>query len=121
MSQNQKIFGILFIIIAGIVGYLIGNSSSHNKHMSMNANKHNMSMESMMMDMNASLRGKTGDEFDKAFLKEMIVHHEGAVAMAEMVLTSSDRQELRDLANEIIQAQAEEIEQMKTWEKQWFE
>jgi uncharacterized protein (DUF305 family) len=79
-----------------------------------------MDMKSMMQDMNAGLVGKTGDEFDKAFLSEMIVHHQGAVEMAQVVLKNSKRPELIKLANDIIAAQTKEIDMMKGWQTQWF-
>ncbi len=79
-----------------------------------------MDMDSMMDGMMAALNGKAGDEFDKAFLSEMIVHHEGAVVMARAVLEKSDRPELIKLANDIISAQTSEIDMMKTWQKTWF-
>ena len=78
------------------------------------------SMEDMMHDMMSGLKGKTGDDFDKAFINEMIVHHEGAVDMAEAVLENSKRDELIKLANEIISAQTKEIEMMKDWREKWF-
>lgn len=79
-----------------------------------------MDMDSMMREMSASLEGKTGDEFDKAFLSEMVVHHEGAVVMAKQVLATSKRPELLKLSNEIISAQTREIEMMRGWGKEWF-
>jgi uncharacterized protein (DUF305 family) len=79
-----------------------------------------MSMSDMMGDMTASLEGKQGDAFDQEFIKEMIVHHEGAVAMAELALTQAGRQEIKDLANAIITAQNTEIAQMKEWLKNWY-
>lgn len=79
-----------------------------------------MDMDSMMVAMTASLNGKTGDAFDKEFLAQMIVHHEGAVAMAKQVLATSKRPELLKLANDIIAAQTKEIEMMKGWQSQWF-
>ncbi len=79
-----------------------------------------MDMDSMMKGMTASLEGKTGDVFDKAFLSEMVVHHEGAVAMAKQVLATSKRPELIKLANDIITAQTKEIDMMRGWEKTWF-
>jgi uncharacterized protein (DUF305 family) len=80
----------------------------------------NMGMESSMSGMMMGLEGKTGEEFDKAFLSEMIVHHEGAVDMAQMVLTTSKRPELTKLAGEIITAQTKEIRMMKDWQKSWY-
>ena len=74
-----------------------------------------MAMEGMMM----GLEGKTGDEFDKAFIDEMIVHHQGAVDMAKLALTSAKHTEIKTLAGEIIAAQEKEIEAMTQWEKTW--
>ena len=79
-----------------------------------------MDMDSMMQGMMSSLEGKTGDSFDKAFLSEMIVHHEGAVAMAQEVIKNSKKPELLKLANDIISAQNQEIEMMNGWLKAWY-
>lgn len=81
---------------------------------------HTMDMSSMMADMNANLAGKQGDEFDKAFINEMIVHHEGAVDMAELALTNAKHPEIKTLANAIISAQTTEISQMKGWLEDWY-
>ena len=77
-------------------------------------------MSSMMMDMNKALEGKTGDQFDQAFLNEMVIHHEGAVDMAKQVIKTSKRPELIKLANDIIAAQTGEIKMMQDWNKMWF-
>lgn len=87
--------------------------------MSNNPETPSMSMADMMHDMNASLRGKSGDELDKTFLSEMIVHHQGAVDMAKMVLDSK-HPELAKLAQDIISAQEKEISLMKQWQEEWF-
>jgi uncharacterized protein (DUF305 family) len=68
----------------------------------------------------SGLSGKTGDAFEKAFIDEMIVHHEGAVDMAEMLLQKTKRPELVKLGNDIINAQTSEIEMMKEWRQTWF-
>ncbi len=77
-------------------------------------------MHGAMGDMMAGLEGKTGDEFDKAFLAEMIVHHEGAVDMAEAALKNAKHSEIKTMANAIISAQTAEIAQMKEWLKNWY-
>ena len=79
-----------------------------------------MDMQSMMEGMNASLAGKTGDDFDKAFLAEMIVHHQGAVSMAKAAQASAKHQEIKDLAGGIIAAQEKEIADMQAWQKAWY-
>ncbi len=63
---------------------------------------------------------KSGVAFEQAFLDEMIIHHEGAVLMAQMVLQKTQRPELVQLANDIITAQTREITMMREWKKEWF-
>lgn len=80
---------------------------------------HDMDMSSTMNGMVSGLSGKTGEEFDRAFLAEMIVHHEGAVSMAEQALTNASHAELKQMAQDIITPQTSEIAQMKQWQKEW--
>lgn len=75
-----------------------------------------MEMDGMMQN----LSGKTGDAFDTAFLTEMIMHHQGAVDMAEAALQDAKHQEIKDLAQRIITAQEEEILLMQTWQRDWY-
>lgn len=77
-------------------------------------------MHDAMADMTSSLKNKTGDDFDKAFLDEMVVHHQGAIDMANLVLTTSKRPELLELARNIITAQTQEITMMNDWRSAWF-
>ena len=138
MKNNTMFVGAIVSVLLGLfIGYAVwGNKtmdSNMNMEMSSKTGGHmmpdgtmmggmgsTMSMESMMTGMMASLKGKTGNEFDKAFLTEMVMHHEGAVVMAQAVLTSTDRPELKKLANEIIVAQNKEVSQMRAWYKMWF-
>lgn len=76
-------------------------------------------MEIMMRGMMQNLAGKTGDDFDRAFVSDMIAHHRGAVSMAEAALKSSNNPELLGLARNIIKAQTEEIDLMKGWQNSW--
>ncbi len=57
---------------------------------------------------------------DRHFIEQMIPHHEGAIAMAELALEKSKRPEILSLANGIIEAQQREIIDMKSWYKEWF-
>ncbi len=121
---------ILSCAIALLVGLGIGLAVSHRTTDQTSRGMHkmpdgtmmhdSMDMASMMADMNAALAGKSGDEFDRAFLTEMIVHHEGAVEMAELALTNAKRQEIKDLSQAIISAQNTEITQMKNWLTKWY-
>lgn len=64
--------------------------------------------------------GVADDSYDLRFVDAMIPHHEGAVVMAKAVLEKSQRPELRKLAQEIINAQNQEIMQMQQWRKAWY-
>ncbi len=109
MSSNILV-SVCIGVVAIILGYFIG--VAQNPPM-----EHQMSMA--MHDMTNTLGSATDANFDQTFLREMIVHHEGAVTMAQDVLKRSQRPELRKLAEDIIAAQTSEIQQMKLWQGQW--
>ena len=75
----------------------------------MNGTAGMMSAEDM-----AALGKKTGKDFDASWLKMMIDHHTGAIAMAQTVKTSGQDAEMRALADKIVTAQQKEITEMKT-------
>ncbi|MGP9689171.1 CopM family metallochaperone [Psychrobacter sp. AOP22-C1-C5] len=52
---------------------------------------------------------------DKAFARGMLPHHAGAIDMAAVQLKYGKNEEMRKLAQEIIDAQQPEIEQMQNW------
>lgn len=62
---------------------------------------------------------KNADNFDKAFIEEMIPHHQMAVMMATMLKRGTNREEMRQLAQNIIDAQTKEINEMRQWYKNW--
>ena len=59
-------------------------------------------------------------DFDKAFIDEMVPHHQGAIRQARIVLAQSDDDELRKLASEIVDAQSREIRQLNRWRQRWY-
>jgi uncharacterized protein (DUF305 family) len=62
---------------------------------------------------------KNATNFDEAFLQEMIPHHQMAVMMAQMLLSGSNRPEMKQLGQDIITAQESEIEQMRSRLAEW--
>jgi len=58
--------------------------------------------------------------FDQRFIDMMVPHHEAAIAMAEIARTRAKHDELRALADEIIDAQTAEVEQLRAWRESWF-
>lgn len=67
--------------------------------------------DKMHEDMAMSFTGNP----DVDFARGMIPHHEGAIAMAEIVLQYGDDEDIRQLAEEIIAAQESEIAFLKEW------
>lgn len=140
IDKNTLMFSVAFLICGVIIGAFAMNMRNYMHH----GNKMNydhkfetrgescemdkmmqmhkmgqMDMADTMHNMTSGLANKTGEEFDAAFLQEMIVHHQGAVDMANQVLSKSSRPELKQLATDIIAAQNAEIAQMKAWQTSW--
>lgn len=77
--------------------------------------------------MHMGMMGNDADEkdlenaanFDKAFMQEMIPHHQMAVMMAQMLKRSTNRPEMKKLSENIISAQTKEIDEMRVWYKSW--
>lgn len=94
-------------------------NANQNRFCSAGTISHTMSANSMgdMMGdpMLLALKDKTGEEFDREFLIQMIIHHEGGIEMAKMALEKSTNEEIRTLAQSIIDSQSAEIEQMTSW------
>jgi uncharacterized protein (DUF305 family) len=73
------------------------------------------------MDHHGSMSlGPVDESFDLRFLDAMILHHEGAVRMAEEALEKSDRLSVRQLARQMIRSQGREIARMKRWRDNWY-
>jgi len=76
-------------------------------------------MKKMGMMMNPDDLAKK-DPFDKAFIDNMIPHHQSAIEMAEVALKETDNPKIKELATNIVEAQKHEIAQMKLWREQWY-
>ena len=67
------------------------------------------------MDMSQMKMMKPGRDYDAMFIDMMVTHHERAVAMSRAALASAEHQEIKTLAQQIIDAQSKEIEEMRQW------
>lgn len=73
-----------------------------------------MGHEGMMSEEDlAALEAADGPEASRLFLEQMIVHHEGAVAMAEQHLEEGQNQAALELSGNVIADQNAEIELMR--------
>jgi uncharacterized protein (DUF305 family) len=70
--------------------------------------------KSMMRDLSAL----SGKELDKAFLEDMIMHHMGALMMAQAVSQHIEHKEVQTLAQNIASSQSEEVITMRILLKQ---
>lgn len=70
--------------------------------------------------MGPPLDQRSGDDFDRAFLMEMTMHHGMAVVMARPTVANAVREETRDLASTIVADQTREIAQMRAWARDWY-
>ena len=57
--------------------------------------------------------------FDMEFVRQMIPHHGGAVAMAKEALQKSENTEIKELATSIVRSQDAEIKKMRDWQSVW--
>jgi uncharacterized protein (DUF305 family) len=60
-----------------------------------------------------------GPDFDRMWSEGMIKHHQDAIDMANRVLTSPARPETKTLAQQVIDAQKKEQDQLRAWIKAW--
>ncbi len=102
--------GILASTSAALTGCGLSNSDSQMPGHSMPMGDHVTAMD----------LGPKDAEFELRFIDGMILHHEGAIIMAEAALQNSQRAEMKQLANNIIAAQQGEIEQLQQWRHAWY-
>ena len=74
---------------------------------------------SAMMSAAPSAADAQHNAADLAFAQQMIVHHQGAIEMADLAPTRAASQQVKDLAVRIKAAQGPEIEQMQGWLTTW--
>jgi len=59
-------------------------------------------------------------DFARAFIEQMIPHHQMGVMMASMAQTNSQHPELRSLQQAMVRVQSDEIQQMEQWYRSWY-
>lgn len=112
METKPLLYGLTGFLLGGLLVSLVATTTGSNE-------TNRESGHLAMMDMTNSLRNKTGDEYDKAFIEHMIEHHESAVVMAKLSAANAKHQEIKDLSTDIVTAQEREIAQMRQWQKDW--
>lgn len=111
-------FVVLTSLTAGVLTACSTNSQTQNetaKATTTNVSNQQHHNHSMTMDL-----GPADANYDLRFIDAMIMHHQGAVDMANVAQQKSKRQEIQQLAANIITAQNQEIAQMKRWRTAWY-
>ena len=112
-----------FITLSAIAisNYAQANEQPHQAHMNMSMSTDSAMQQELMQGMNQMnqdmMAAAQYKDPDVAFAAGMLPHHIGAVKMAEVELKYGKDPEMRKLAEDIINAQQAEIEQMQKWLK----
>ena len=105
--------------IVGSAQHDMSNMANHD--MSSMANHDMSKMPGMNSNMQmTSAPGAAEQPFDLQFIDSMIHHHEGAIQMANMVIGKTQRPELKQFAQKMIDDQSKEIDHMEQWREQWY-
>lgn len=105
--KKELLYGVSGLIIGGVIAATITWAVTNNQ-----------SMSSSMHDM-GSTNGKTGDDFDKAYLDTMIPHLEMSVDMARQANDSAKHDQIKIAAIQLIETQSRQIDEMKRWRMDW--
>jgi len=129
MKQESILYGIIGLLAGITIASFSASYAVNNNHNSMmrimgiNTATNSRTMmdndEMTIGKMSDALANKTGDDFDKAFLAEMIIHHQGAIDMAKLAQTNAKHDEVKNLAGDILTVQSKEIDMIQIWQSQW--
>lgn len=113
-QDNKIIYGLGGIIIGLILAGVFYPMMRYGSYGMMSWRNNSVS------DQRVSGNIKINSTIDRHFIEQMIPHHDGAIAMANLALEKAKRPEIKALAEAIIKAQSDENGQMKTWYQDWF-
>jgi uncharacterized protein (DUF305 family) len=108
MTALKLVIPLALSVIVGVSTAALAQDMGHDKEM--------MAAHKKMMDDMMAMKS-TGDP-DKDFAMMMVPHHQGAIDMAEVELKYGKDPMLKKMAQEIIDAQKKEIEELKKWQSE---
>jgi uncharacterized protein (DUF305 family)/Spy/CpxP family protein refolding chaperone len=126
------LIGLMTLTVGGCAGAMSGGHRNGMDHSAMSTPMAGMDHSGMMTHTETMTGTQMGhmahsmmqvdpsQPFDAQFIDSMLEHHRGAVTMAEQALAEAEHEELRTLAEGIIAAQTQEIEQMTAWRTSWY-
>jgi uncharacterized protein (DUF305 family) len=117
MQTRSLIYGLLGFFIGGLLASVA--ATTFDKPAAGNTDTTGGSHAMTMDAMTADLKVKSGDEYDKVFIRHMIEHHRSAVDMARLSAQNAKHDEIKKMSESIITAQEKEIAEMRDWQKSW--
>jgi len=108
--NKEILYGITGLVAGVILTVLLASNAVNNNNSSM----------MQMMGMRSTVNSQRVDTIDAHFIEQMIPHHEDAITMARLAQKNAQRSEVKQLAQNIIDSQRKEINQMKDWYREWF-
>lgn len=113
MKNEALKYGLIGIVIGGAIVWFSATSA---------VNSNNSGMMGMMGIRSPFQQGNVmnSSTIDAHFIEQMIPHHEDAITMANLALVNAKRVEVKELANNIIDSQSNEITLMEEWYKSWY-
>ena len=112
MKKESMLYGIIGLLAGSLLTVFVASNAVNNNNQGM----------MQMMGMRGGNQGmmNNSNTIDAHFIEQMIPHHEDAITMAKLAQTKAQHAEIKQLANNIIDSQSREINQMKDWYKSWF-
>ncbi|MDP3940952.1 MAG: DUF305 domain-containing protein [bacterium] len=111
-QRDPLVYGIIGVLIGGVLVWFLATNAVNNNQYGM--------MQAMGIRGGSQALITGSSAIDAHFIEQMIPHHEDAITMAELALKIAKRSEVRTLAQNIIDSQSKEIDQMKIWYTDWF-
>lgn len=132
MNNQTILVALVALLLGGIAGYAIGEGDKTDRHLG-----YKMEMSDESMDMHRMHMGMTDDDdvamnhmdhmaammvsSEREFITGMIPHHQEAVDTAkEVIERGGTTPAIKELVENIVVAQEQEIAQMKQWHQDWY-
>ncbi|GIZ53297.1 DUF305 domain-containing protein [Noviherbaspirillum aridicola] len=103
------------LVSLALAGPVFAQGGHAGMHGDAHGGKGPMSHDTMKSSPNAARAA-----FDHQFIDTMIVHHQSAIDMAQLVDKRAGHDELKQMARKMMDDQQREISQLQDWKQQWY-